>query len=178
MYKIESMPWGIVEPLWERWHTYDLKNPEPTVKIAPPVKVWVDLDDIMGYEDEKTLVFRQDNEPFGVLQVRHFISHLRSIAGIKNVAVKHEFRNNGIGRKLMEVANVYIKNNGFQLAMLYSSLYASQYGFYEKFGYNRHETQFTFPGVEGPRQVHLKFYEDIDLPIDELNQLIKDVGKF
>ena len=201
MYTIRSAEWGNVKDLWEKWRTYDLVNPTPTLRLENRIKkVWIDPTDLFAPRVEKTLVLidkdwadpspdmdeipdlvrngiTAEGKILGVLQIQDFstIHPPLRVAGIKNVAVPHELRNNGIGRKLMEAADLYLKFLRYDLSMLYSSMYASQYRFYEKFGYERYDEEFL---LDRPRRVHLKFYTNTGLTGAELSDLIKKAGKF
>ena len=179
MYTIESAKWGDIEPLWLQWRTYDLENPEPTIKLDEPTKiVLMNPLDTLKKQDLKTLVLKNDEEILGCLLVVDFTQVGRNIkvCGIQNVAVPHNLRNNGIGRWLMYAADLYIKENKYDLSILYSSLYATKRDFYEKFGYDRHEKVFEFDGRQ--KQAHLKYYKHVGLPMNELDELILAIGKF
>lgn len=183
MYKIVSIPqkdWNnTVKQLWEEWRTYDLQEKEPIIEKIPAIKeVSIDLNDIISYEREKTLLFFYNNVAIGVLRIQDFSdkSSLLKVAGVGSVAVDQKYRNNGVGKKLMEIANLYIKSSKYDASILYSSLYATQYNFYEKFGYKTLDDEFIFNDKK--YKVHIKYYNKIKDDKEELVRLIKKIGKF
>ena len=172
MYTIKLVEkWEDVEPLWEKWRTYNLSNPEPTIKLKID-KVWIEINDVMDIAKEKIFVFTDGDANLGCVRIQDFSSfHPGPIkmAGISNVAVAQFARNNGIGEMLMGAVEVYLRFNGFDLSLLYSSEYTKKNGFYERLGYT------PFRGIlmkeHGSRQNPL-------LTPDSFEALIKNLGKF
>jgi GNAT superfamily N-acetyltransferase len=178
MFTIETIDWKKIKYQYEKWRLYDVTGPAHVLKVD---KVFIDIEDILSipksmgqcfdFNNDKAIAFFKDKEALACLKIQTFSNPSSlypwpKIAGIKNFAVNQAYRNNGIGRRLMEIADLYFNLMKYDLVLLYSSQYASQYGFYEKFGYDKHE------------DVHLKYYNNINLGIRELNEIIKEIGKF
>lgn len=166
MYTIETINWSKIKFLWEQWRTYDITGKTHAILID---KTFIDPKNILEYEKTKTIAFMIDKEIFGCAQITDFSEFAPKglkVAGIRNIAVRQTYRNNGIGKALMDVCDFYIKFMKFDLSMLYASLYANQMDFYERFGYAHHG------------KISLKYYGHSDLSVPELDKLIKDVGKF
>ena len=156
-----------------------MKNIELKAPPIPMVKdVSIDLSSILVYQKEKTLMFLYNNSPIGVLRIRDFSDKnpLLKIVGISNVAVDQGHRSSGVGKKLMEVADLYIKSLKYDVSILYSSLYATRYSFYEKLGYKELEDKFFFDNKD--YKVHVKYYNKIEENKEELKKTINKIGKF
>lgn len=187
MYKIISVSSEVwdnqIKNLWELYRLYDMQDTTPSIKMDPAVdNVWIDPSDIFDYQKEKTLAFSLNNHVFGMLRIQDFSdkSSYLKIAGISNMAVQEKFRNNGIGKKLMEVADLYIKFSGYDVSLLYPSLYATECSFYEKLGYMELNDEFSFNDKK--YKAHVKYYcntprkgHEFD---EELIESIKKIGKF
>lgn len=165
MYTIEAAKWKDIEPFWAEWRTYDLVTPTPAVKENIS-RVWINLEDILRYDETKTFVFFSDEEPLGCLRVMNLSSTPLKVSGIGNVAVTQRLRGNGIGKRLMEVAEMYLLASGYPVVVLHPSEYTKQSGFYKGLGYIPY------------RNVLLKFFGGVTLSLDDLDKVIELTGKF
>lgn len=164
---IQTAEWEKIAPLWAKWRRYNLSD------MSPPAKremgdTWIDAKNIFRPEEIKTLLFSVGGVPVGCLRIRDFsgIYPRIKVAGIGNVAVDPAFRGNGIGKSLMEIADIYQRFFGYQVSILYSSQYTKQLGFYESLGYT----------VEG--KVLVKCYGAIALGATGIKTMAKNAGKF
>ncbi len=165
MFTIKSIVWKDVKLFWEKWRLYDVAVPIVSLGID---MVYTDLDLILKYESEKTLGFYHNDILIGLGQALDKSSNNLKIVGIANMAVDPQYRTNKIGYRIMEVFNLYTQYHNFDLSILYSSKYASQFNFYEKFGYINYPYE----------NVMLKFFRKIDIPNKEYQNILESIGKF
>jgi len=165
MFTIEPAQWNKVKLFWEKWHMYDMTVPIINLNIK---HVYTEVNNILKYEKEKTLGFYHNDILLGLGQVLDKSIDNIKIAGIANMAVDPAYRTNGIGEKLMEIMQLYIQKNQFDLSILYSSMYASQFNFYEKFSY------IAYP----QENLMIKPFKQLDIPTEKYGELAKKIGKF
>lgn len=163
MFTIESVQWNTVKLFWERHKNYDMTLPIISLSMD---KVYIDTDSILKYEKEKTFGFYHDGVLRGVGQIQEKIEGYPKVACIANMAVDSQYRTNGIGKKIMEVMQLYIQYNQFDMSLLYSSYYATQFHFYNQFGYLPYGNAM------------IKFFRNLTISSNEIDKKIESIGRF
>ena len=138
--------------MWLVWRTYDAQAPIVKSIRSNTNNVYLNLSSL-EYEAQKTLVFYRNNTPIACVCMPDKSIGNFKIAGIANMAVKHSYRENGIGTFLMDVAMFYTQKNNFDFSILYPSVYTKRNNFYNKFGYTEYKNDImvkSFGGKEIP----------------------------
>src|SRR5690606_324247 len=100
-------------------------------------------EEIDQYEDESVhfVVYNDNDEPIGAGRLRN----LDGAGKIERICVLADYRNCGIGKKLMEKSMQYAKDHGYEKVKLNSQSHAIP--FYEKLGFFITSEEFFEAGI-------------------------------
>ena len=116
--------------------------------LRKPLGLDIANDDLSGEKDEIHLGYIEKNALIGVLTFRPI---QKGRVKMRQVAVMDTYQGQGLGRKLIEQSESYIKNLGYEVIELNSRLYAK--GFYEKMGYEVISEVFQEVGIDHVKMI-------------------------
>jgi len=100
-------------------------------------KIW---DNNIENNNIKYFIAEEENKILGSLYISiipNLSNNGKSIGFIENIIIDEKYRNKGIGKKLMEMAIEYAKENNCYKITLQSGIKRTEaYKFYEKIGFN------------------------------------------
>jgi len=100
-------------------------------------KIW---DENIENNNIKYFIAKEENKILGSLYIciiPNLSNNGKSIGFIENVIIDEKYRNKGIGKKLMEMAVEYAKENNCYKVTLQSGIIRTEaHKFYEKIGFN------------------------------------------
>jgi predicted acetyltransferase len=140
------------------------------------------LDYDESYQYETTWVGKVDGVIASSVQIFPYTARLEGmtlrVGGIGNVATDFAFRGKGLAHEILHAANLWMKNNEFDLSLLFTGINS----FYEQFGWRRiPEKMFHFDGQSVLKKIDLRSSEGgvemVYLP-DDLEGMLYDYNEF